>query len=267
MAAPQHHPIPGTGAALVQSPVRAGAVSLPVSGCGDMGGLWQYLPVVPGHHVHLWLLAAQPPEHPARGRQELIPIVTAHSSSQPCQVPPPAREHPTVPTTSLGAWRTGSSHVPPSRAGSAPSGGGGCRDTPQEKQPPTSHAIGLPLVLPCHPSGQGPLVCPKRKEEGEQATGGRQCQTLFRASLRLPAVPDTAAMPRPRGQGAAAGSLSACLTQQGGRGRAYTPGNAVAPYSRPALGAPQVLVVQRCHPCLESRSNPGREKAGSGQGL
>lgn len=157
--------------------------------------------------------------------------------------------------------------MPPSRAGSAPSGGGGCRDTPQEKQPPTSHAIGLPLVLPCHPSGQGPLVCPKRKEEGEQATGGRQCQTPFRASLRLPAVPDTAAMPRPRGQGAAVGSLSACLTQRGGWGRAYTPGNAVAPYSRPALGAPQVLVVQQCHPCLESRSNPGREKAGSGQGL
>lgn len=63
-----------------------------------------------------------------------------------------------------------------------------------------------------------------------------------------------------------AGSLLACLRQWGSQGRAYEPRNAAAPYSQPALGAPQVPVVQRCHPCQESRSNPGREKAGNAQG-
>lgn len=73
--------------------------------------------------------------------------------------------------------------------------------------------------------------------------------------------------PATRDQGGASWVLSACLRQQGSQGRAYTPRNAVAPYSQLALGVPQVLVVQWCHPCLESRSNPGREKAENSQGL
>lgn len=122
LGAPQHHPTPGTAAALAQRPVRTGTISLTVPAVRTWWGLWQYLPVVPGHHVHLWLLAAPPPERPARGRQELIPTLTAHSSSQSCQVPPPCQGSPHSPHTSLGVWHTGGCHVPPSRVDSAPSG-------------------------------------------------------------------------------------------------------------------------------------------------
>lgn len=137
---------PGQGQLQLWLRDLSGTMSLPVPGCGDMVGLWQCLPVVLGHRVHLWLLAARPPELPARGRQELIPILTAHSSSQPCQAPP-------MPGTPHSPHQLSGCHVPPSRAGSAPSGVSWLQG--HSTREAASH-------LSCCRAGPGPTLSPFR---------------------------------------------------------------------------------------------------------
>lgn len=170
---PQRHPTLGTGVELAPCPLRPGAVGFPVPGGGDtggcsedVGGLWRYLPVALGLRARLWLLAARPPGHPARGRQELVPVLAAHCSSQPCPAPPPpCQGSPCRPSTVLGAQHRIGFHVPPSRVVSASPRSGCSKDTPWEECPHISHAIGLPPSYLVTLQASGPLYALKEKRE------------------------------------------------------------------------------------------------------
>lgn len=133
-----------------------------------------------GLHARLWLPAARPPAHPARGRQELVPVLAAHHSSQPCRVPhhvtghPPGPPHPRF----LAQSRIPCATI---QSGFSITQGWLQQGCATRGVAPHSSCYGAVSILPCHPSGQGRLVHPKRKKRGERTTGGRR-----KASLGLP---------------------------------------------------------------------------------
>lgn len=123
LEAPQHHPTPGTAAALAQRPARAGTISLTVPSYEDIVGTMAVPTRGPGSPRSPLAPGSPAPRAPCQRKArtcshphcpQLLPVLLRNPL-------PPCRGHPTVPTTSLGAWHTGGCHVPPSRVGSEPS--------------------------------------------------------------------------------------------------------------------------------------------------